>query len=263
MRSSRAWTPDWRDAAAYAPLLEVGRAGFAWEWLRRDPDYRDAAAAAGPASGPAGPSIFSVESGAARWGLHAFEAPERGALAARPVWRRDLFPWVVEASAADGGAQEDRVDLERLARFVTLVEGACGAEHLLLSDGRRSVRIDIVAGSLRSGPVLLRYRLAGIASVKPQLLALRQLVALLRAGTFSRGLHPRERRAARWLLLLRTHDALVAGAGQREIAQYLLHGDAAEPRWRIRSPALRSRVQRLVREARSMVDGGYVGLLGG
>jgi hypothetical protein len=29
---------DWRDAAAYAPLLEADRSLFAWEWLRRDSD---------------------------------------------------------------------------------------------------------------------------------------------------------------------------------------------------------------------------------
>ena len=32
--------PDWRSAADYAPLLALHRPGFAWEFLRRNPDYR-------------------------------------------------------------------------------------------------------------------------------------------------------------------------------------------------------------------------------
>lgn len=32
--------PDWHDAAPYARLVTLDRAGMAWEWLRRDPAYR-------------------------------------------------------------------------------------------------------------------------------------------------------------------------------------------------------------------------------
>ena len=65
----------------------------------------------------------------------------------------------------------------------------------------------------------------------------------------------------RALSQLSAHDALAAGADQREIAAVLLSIDAAEPRWRNRSPSLRSQVQRLVRGARRMGSGGYVELL--
>jgi hypothetical protein len=247
MPPERARTPDWRDAEAYAPLLDVDRSGFAWEWLRRDRDYRAEA----------------KDGDAARWGLHAFEAPDRDAIAARPVWRRELFPFVLEAAAADEGAAKDRFDLERVARFATLVTGPTGAEHWLLSNGRRSIRIDIAEGTLSTGPVLLHYRLAGIENVEAPLLTLRRLLALWRAGDFSRALHPRERRAARWILLLRSGDALAAGASQREIAECLLGGEAAQRRWRVEASSLRSRVQRLAREARRMAAGGYRELLAG
>ena len=32
-------SPDWRDAAGYARLRGIDRAGLMWEWVRRDPDY--------------------------------------------------------------------------------------------------------------------------------------------------------------------------------------------------------------------------------
>lgn len=258
MRPGDGPAADWRDAAAYAPLLQVGRSGFAWEWLRRDQSYR---AAAVKEAWESPEHIVRANPAAARWGLHAFEAPDRSAIAARPVWRHEISPFVLEADAADAGDDDERLDLERLEHYVTLVPDPGGTEHLLLSDGSRSIRVDIVSGTLRAGPALLRYRLAGFRIAKP-LLVLRQLLALCRSGQFSAVLHPREQRAARWILLLRAHDALVAGASQRDIAERLL-GLELTGRWRLQASSLRSRAQRLVREARRMAAEGYVSLLNG
>lgn len=32
--------PDWRSPEAYEPIRDINAAGFAWEFLRRNPDYR-------------------------------------------------------------------------------------------------------------------------------------------------------------------------------------------------------------------------------
>ena len=244
----------------YAPLLRAGRSGFAWEWLRRDLAYVEASRAARQGGRR---ETTVADPRAARWGLHAFEAPDRPVPAARPVWRREFFPYVLQAEADDAGGAAERLDLERLGALATPVIDGGGCEHLLLSDGQRSIRIDILSGTLRAGPVRLRYRLSGLAGVEPPLLALRQLLALWRTGTFSAALHPSERRAARWILALRAHDALAAGCSQREIALRLLGSEAAGPRWRIEASSLRSRAQRLVREARRQAAGGYLSLVGG
>jgi hypothetical protein len=135
------------------------------------------------------------------------------------------------------------------------------ADHLLLSDGWRSIRLDGAAGLFAGGTVRLAYRLEGLGGAEAPLLTLRRLLAFDRSGRFSSALHPRERRSLRWVQILRAWDALQDGAGQREIAAALLHPAAAEPDWRIREPSLRSRVQRLVRLARRMAGGGYRALL--
>lgn len=253
---------DWTDAAAYASLRDADRSVFAWEWLRRDPEYRRAAAASGPFGAGRSMPTRSADERAARWGLHAFEQPELAGPHARPVWRREVYPLVLPACAADEGPAGDRFDLERFECCATWLKGRSGTEHVLLSDGIHRLRLDIVAGTIDDGPVMLFFQLAGMRSVRAPLLVLRQLVALWRSGRFSRALHPQEARASRWILLLRTHDALAAGAGQREIAERLLDRDAGVRRWRIEAPALRSRVQRLAREARKMAAGGYLSLLG-
>ena len=258
MRPEHGHVADWRNAAAYAPLLKADRSVFAWEWLRRDPGYRAAAEQAREgASGSPADALFD----AARWGLHAFEAPHLGASAARPVWRAEVHPYVLEADAALPADPCDSFELGRVHAITKLVTTPDGRERLLISDGFRTIRLDLLSGSSRQGPVSLQYRLSGFASAEQPLLTLRRLLALWRTGQFSAGLHPVEARAGRFVLMLRAHDALASGATQREIAAELLSAEASEARWRVSAPTVRSRVQRLVRNARAMAAGGYVSLL--
>jgi hypothetical protein len=244
--------PDWREAAAYAPLIGADRSLFAWEWLRRDPLYR---AAAVPALAATSPGALL----AGRFGLVAFESPNLGVPEARPLWRIDAYPQVLIVEPCGGGAGVDRFDLEPLQALAKIRVGR-DAEHLLLSDGLRTVRLDGELGSFTGGPVVLRYTFEGVASAAPPLLTLRRFLALCSTGRFARALHRPEPRARRWILMLRAFDALAAGAGQREIAQMLLSGSVGQPRWRSRESSVRSQVQRLVRGAREMA-GGYRRLL--
>ena len=244
---------EWRDAGLYAPLLDADRSIFAWEWLRRDHGYRAAARQVREGEG-----VMD----AARWGLHRFEDPDRAAPEARPLWRADHHPFVLRARAAPPASPSDAVELSCFAALATLSVAEGEGEHWLLSDGLRAIRLDLVAGTATQGPVELHYLLAGRASASGPLLALRRLLALAESGRFSKTLHPREPRARRWIRALRTHDALAAGANQREIAATLLSDAAEEARWRVRAASLRSQVQRLVRAARDIADGGYRAFLG-
>ena len=250
--------PDWRDAAAYEPLLLADRSIFAWEWLRRDPEYRavndGTFMGGGNGEAPGRPD---------RFGLHAFLSPRLSAPRARPLWRADVFPFVLEVEARKARDDADAFDLARFAATATLLSGCRGREHLLISDGLRVIRLDVVAGSIAQGAVELRYRLRGFAAAQRPLMTLQRLMALRCTGRFSRSLHQAEARAGRWILALRTRDALAAGADQRKIAAVLLSAEVGEPGWRTHYPSLRSRVQRLVRAARSMEAGGFRRLLCG
>lgn len=252
--------PDWREAAAYAPLLGADRSLLAWEWLRRNSSYRAAAEQALEAGSSR--SLIEPDDAPESWGLHAFEQPGLTAPHARPIWRAEVHPYVlrVEAGPPEG---EDILDFARFGAISTLVTAGDGREHLLISDGLLAIRVDVIRGSLKHGPVALRYQLAGLARAEAPLLALRRFLALWRTGRFSTGLHPAAARAGRNVLMLRAYDALMSGATQRDIAAELLSGEAGEGRWRVRAPTVRSRVQRLVRGARAMAAGGYLTLLSG
>ena len=235
---------DWRHGDHYAGLARGERHAFAWEWLRRSPCYR-AAWQARAGLGDAGDDV-------ARFGLHRWEPPDLAVPAARPIWRALADPYVLSAHAdLLAGHNCDLFDIRGLGEIAHLHLGANGQEHWLFTDGWRAIRLDILRGSLLAGPALLHYRLSGLEAARPQVAALGRLIALSRTRRISSTLFPRERRARRWLLILRTHDALAAGATQRDIAETLL-GMTSGPRWRVTEPGYRRRAQRLVEAARRM-----------
>lgn len=91
---------------------------------------------------------------------------------------------------------------------------------------------------------------------------LRRLAALCRTGRFLPALFPRDPQLDRLIQILRVHDALAAGASQRDIAIHFFGNERIPRDWRVASDSLRSRVRRLIREARRMAGGGYRLLLG-
>jgi hypothetical protein len=180
------------------------------------------------------------------------------------VWDEAFDPGIltVRAEPAEPG-DPDAIGLIALERWLTVVTGADGREHAVISDGRHHLRLDVEAGSLAGeDAVILDYRLRGIRSAGPRLLALRRLLALCRHRRFVRTLFPCDPRMPRLVAVLRVADGLADGASQREIACALFGAEAVAYGWNGRTDALRSRLKRLVREARTMRAGGYRQLLG-
>lgn len=156
----------------------------------------------------------------------------------------------------------DAFDIRRFDRLATVLRCPDGHEHLLLSDGVHHLQMEVTAGSLLDGPVCLRYELSGFKHIEAKTLTLRRLLLLRRLGRFPHGLYPPERRARRWVMALQAYDALQAGATHREIAAALFGERVVKEDWCSRSDYLRLRVQRLVRTADRLVNGGYRDLLG-
>jgi hypothetical protein len=191
------------------------------------------------------------------------EDPRRDAVAARILWLPAFDPGIVTVDAlpvTDG--RDDALALggfdARVIRFV----GPDG-EHLLLKRGLRALGLAVRSGTFASGQARLRYAIEGLADLPHKLLSLRRLVALRRLGRFPVGLFPVERRAHRWLHLLRVLDALAEDASYLEIARALFAREIARDGWRGRSDYLRLRVQRLARLARQVAARGHLAQLGG
>jgi len=238
---AKASAADWRSPGAYAPLLLCDRRAFAWEWLRRSSLYRRLWE--GRTDGP--PDALAA-TGLLDWVDPALAAPE-----ARPIWSIERDPHVLTGRPAPSHAlPDDLVDIRLMAPFVSVAIDTSHGEHWLLSDGCWAIRLDLHDGTLLGGPVIVEHRVTGLVSAKPKLEALRQFVILAQRGYLPPTMMPRERRAAQWILELRTGDALLDKASQQEIARALFGPSIAPSRWRLESASYRLRVQRLVRTAR-------------
>ncbi|WP_443020042.1 DNA -binding domain-containing protein [Sphingobium sp. Cam5-1] len=109
--------------------------------------------------------------------------------------------------------------------------------------------------------VHLHYRLNGLGSAEAGILPLRRLLHLYRHRHFARTLFPHDPWVDRGIRLLRVHDALADGASQREIGAVLFGEARVTEDWNDRSDSLRSRIRRLVREAKALAQGGYRDLM--
>ena len=236
---------DWRSPAPYAPLAHCDRHGFAWEWLRRTRAYRTAYAR----------QLTAAEERriAAQFGLHRLELPDLAWPQARPLWRRDVDPAVLEAEIAPS-RDDATIDLHTLTTIASFDDDG-REEHWLLADHGHHVRIDLRRGSLNEGCVALRFQISGFPRCRAQLASLERLVSLTELGRWPARNPPPERRAERWALMLRVHDAVASGASHRAIAECLF--DLYDlPRWRVNAPSWRRRVQRLAEAARQLAGEG-------
>jgi hypothetical protein len=235
---------NWHSSESYAALHVADRTAFAWEWLRRSPAYRLAWRQSRSGAGEQSPCSRD-------FGLERFENPDLATPYARPLWSASVDPMVITASVVDPlAAVADRIDLRLLSRLVSLAIDDEQVEHLLLSDGKQSLRIDIVEGTLIGCPSSLRYALEGIARLRGPLTALDRLMSVVESREFGHYTPQTGGRHARWILELQVADALAAGATHQEIARALFTNAVADRKWRTSSASYRQRVHRLVTRAR-------------
>ncbi|MEV5032430.1 DUF2285 domain-containing protein [Sphingobium sp. LMC3-1-1.1] len=179
---------------------------------------------------------------------------------ARVIWHADFDPAILPVSIEAGAAVgEEAIDVAALAPWLRAASDPAGREYVALTDGRRHIRLDIMAGSLlrARGPVLLRYDMWGARTASLRMRTLERFLDLVRTGRFRAPLYPGDPAVARGVELLRVHDARASGATQRDIGKVFFGAEAVERGWDGGTDHIRQRVRRLVKSARDMAEGGY------
>jgi hypothetical protein len=183
------------------------------------------------------------------------------AIKARPIWDRAVDTSVVTVSTS-GATALNAFDVRHVMGLATIVTSCAGVEHLLLSDGLRHLRLDVVRGTLLAGPVAMHFSLNDGPTLSAQLDTVRHWQRFRKGRDLGR-IAKQEHRARIWVRQLRALDGAVAGATMREIAQTLFPALATSVALQDRNSAIRSRVRRLLRAARANVGGGYRRILNG
>lgn len=187
------------------------------------------------------------------------EHPDLPAPEARLIWHADFDPRTIGVAVLPADPSDpDSIRIDQIAPWLDIATDEWGREHAVLSDGWHHIRLDVEEGRLQGQEaILLQYRLHGLASAEARLLPLRRFLDLCQHRRFARSLFPPDPRIERGIAMLRVHDALGQGASQREIGAILFGDLRVAQDWNDVSDSLRSRVRRLVREARTMANGGY------
>lgn len=240
----------WHPSAAYLYVLHLDGPALAWEYLRRNPEYRRAWQQ----------HRHRPEQEAHRWGLRLLEDPTRDARDANPDWFPD--PSSVVQVYPDADPTADALPFH-LWRFP-------GRKHLT-HDGKRLVlTIQFIDHMLRMAisPALedsmaYAYAVRAGCQLRERWRAIEAELAILDNSKTHCTATTSCRPGRTSMLHMRTLQALdgkLAGASQRDVAEVLFGITTVAERWYDDSD-LRAQVRRLIRRGQTLMGGEYRRLL--
>ena len=176
-------------------------------------------------------------------------------------WTAKLDPNIISVSAIPS-LSAGAVNFQRYRGRLFGVRADDGIEHVVLSDGKCRIALDVCEGTLFDGLVSLGTELINSDESKRQLIQLPRLLAAL-ADPFGKIPACHTTAANRKIVAaLRVADGLAAGASHRELAIALFGIERVAADWLGISDALRSQVRRLVKSAQYFSGGGWRDICG-
>jgi len=240
-------------------MVSLPRTAWAWEWLRRSPQYR----AEWDRRRERGTQSLLLKPGS-RWPLVRFEDPAHDSRAATVFWRREVCREVLPLAASTAFTRHDpeyfRLDGLQ-CRVATLPEPEFDRLHVLFADEGRLLQIQICGATHFEGGVLLTPVLPPPHLRPARTQALLRLNDLMAHGTLRSSLYTAEARNVRMVRVVRALDGALAGVPHRDIALSLFGEKRVAEEWHGTSNALRDHVRRAIGHGRELVDGGYMRLL--
>ena len=255
--------PDWRNENSYNYTAKLTRAGWAWEFLRRNPEFRNdyARVKAKTSKVRRGKLRVSEMPELKRWGVSWCDPPGENALRANVFWHADacnhVLPLIGSRSAGERVLENAFAAVIANARHLGSREG----RHLLLCDGAH--RLQLQMRGCRAGRTGLLLTPAVICPrlVSTRLRLLSCFNDYLRAGKLLSKYFPLEPRQRRLRVVLQALDGSLCPACHRDIAIALYGAERVRSTWTDPRAHLRDTVRRAVRSGNALMNGGYLRLL--
>jgi hypothetical protein len=261
--------PDWTDRNAYAWTKNLTLREWAWEFLRRNPDFQAAWQTARLEYGIAGyyAQTMMVMSqhqvpNLSSWGCLYCSSPAQDSREAAVFWSPDLCPGVLRLSAFSLTEKIEATPflLREIVSPSILLEMPAGPQHMLFREGGYGLQLLIHGADVTKAVRLVADGAPNHALAKPQLRSLRCFNDLRLAGRLRPSHIQRDLLSARWGVVLQALDASLAGASQKEIARCLF-AYYSEEGWRSPDRSLRFRLRNAVRRGYMLMRRGYRSLL--
>jgi hypothetical protein len=259
----------WWLPRTYCWIAGVPRKACAWEFLRRNPDYRAAWAASRSAyrleeriPGVTVINAVRTEVSARPWGLLGpFENPDFDARQANVLWTAHVHPAVLPVVAVANGAhgEQDLLPLTSSRCRTTVYLDPDGGQHVLFAQGGRFLQLEVKSGSVFSAGRLLPDVLASAAPVAVRTQTVRQLADLAASRDLRAPLYRPHTQGRRLIQVLQALDGERAGASRRDIAIALFGEERVRRGWR--GANMRNRVRNAVRRGVALMNGGYMQFL--
>ena len=228
----------WYPTAAYLFVLWLDALALAWEYLRRNPDYRLDWLRHHR-------RLQAAQQAAQRWGLRLLEDPALDARDAHPAWLPGSDAVVQLYPDADPPLDAAAFAFWHIPGHKHLLHDGKGLALIARSPGR-CLRFALAPGLEDGMAVVHAYRGGTTAPARGYA-----------PGAAIADAKPRPTPAALLELhTLQALDATLAGASLREVGEGLFGADAVAADWH-KDSALRARVRRLVRRGDELMHGGY------
>ena len=227
---------NWRNKASYAYAAKLTGLGWAWEFLRRNPRFREecARSAARPAAGGKTPRPIFPPS---KWGVLRTDSLDQTAAEANVFWDPAVCLSVLQLIAP---------------------AAPLGAPHnVLVCEGERRLQLAIWHCPCIEEDALLTSALVAPDGLRQRQRSLAGLNAYIFTGHLPVHLFPQLAGGARLVHVAQALDGALSSASHREIAAAVYGERRVLTSWNDPGEHLRDTVRRSIVRGKSLMNGGY------
>jgi hypothetical protein len=262
--------PDWSSDKPYADIGRLSGPQWAWEFLRRNAEFRADWRSAQIEYGLSGydPPVTTLVSQydtptLSKWGLLYCTTPKDDFRLAGVLWNPGLCSTVLRLKAFPVTTKIDFApfSFDDLKCPSVLLETPNGRQHLLFMDEERRLQLTVEGVDIMRPVRLLADGAPERGLAASQLRAQRCFNDLRLSGRLYESHVDRGRGTDRLGLVLRILDASLSGATRDEIARKIFAGEYFHEEWSGANQLLRDRVRRAIYRGRALMRKAYRTLL--
>jgi hypothetical protein len=227
---------NWRNKASYGYAAKLTGLGWAWEFLRRNPRFREecAQSQARPTTGGKVPRAIFPPS---KWGVLRADSLDQTATGANVFWDPAVCRHVLPVLSATPSI-------------------AAPPRHVLLCEGDRRLQLFVEYHPWLAEDVLLTSALTSPAAFRRHQHAIACLNAYVFTGHLPKRLFEHQPASSRLVDVAQALDGALCNASHREIA-VAVYGERRAVAWHDPGDHLRDSIRRAINRGRHLMNGGY------